>query len=410
LGKKQTQGQTKKPADLLEVDLLGLEMLGDQLLGGDLGTAPTQPVPTEIPAKSSSGKRRKSSTNRASKSDERNSNGKATNGKKPKGRSSGSKASRSEKPKEHLRQKREPTGKELEGKELDGKPGGRPQSEKKKANQRSSESARVKSVVPQVPLTVKVKDGSGKQAKTDKPLFDQTYGDLDEILESAGDASPLIIKNTPEPAVAEPPTESVRSRKGTASSFGFLAALSSATLAFWIGVFIVGSRFQVFEWILLGGFSRHLQSIYSSTFGESKVPSGYSVAFQSMGWILWTVALVMILFAVGQFVNSFIKLLTGRQPLAWMDGLVAASGVAIVFLLLAIVFSQSSFAKYEHRMLDSYEQPVVAEGEHLENVTRLRLLVDDRDRSFTTTMLVACTVPMSIFVLSMVRLFTKNLE
>ena len=79
-----------------------------------------------------------------------------------------------------------------------------------------------------------------------------------------------------------------------------------------------------------------------------------------------------------------------------------------MFLLVAIVFCQSTFTKHEQRALDVYEQPFANEGERLENVTLLRAEIDKRNRSFTTSMLVGATVPMSIFALSMVRLFTKS--
>ena len=96
--------------------------------------------------------------------------------------------------------------------------------------------------------------------------------------------------------------------------------------------------------------------------------------------------------------------------MGWADGLASTLGVCAVFLMVGLVFSQSSFSNQQARLLDEYEMPFAVEGEKLENVSRLRDEITAENRSFTTSMLVGAAVPMSIFVLSMVRLFTKSSE
>lgn len=166
---------------------------------------------------------------------------------------------------------------------------------------------------------------------------------------------------------------------------------------------MVTSRFSIVDGILLQGFSDHLRSVFTASFGLAEIPAIYRVLFLVFGWLLWGVAVAMILIAIAQFVNAFVNLLTNRQPAGWSDGFAGALGVSALFLLVAIVFCQSSFANQERRLPDEYKQPFEAEGERLENAK-----IDDRNRSFTTTMLVGATIPMSIFALSMFRLFTES--
>lgn len=250
-----------------------------------------------------------------------------------------------------------------------------------------------------------------------RPVFEQTYGDLDDILSSVGDASPIRVPNTREDSLdttsrqSESKAVSSGGRPAVqldSSTAGFLAALVSATLAFWFGLFVVVSRFQSFDSFLLGGFYRHLSSVYSVSFGDGAVPTVFQVAFSLLGWLIWIVAVALTVFAIVQFVNAFTQLLTGRQPVSWADGLTGTLGVVAVFLMVGIVFCEVSFANHELRALDAYEQPFVEEGERLANVARLREIIEDRNRSFVISMLIGAAIPMFVFSLSMVRLFTKT--
>jgi hypothetical protein len=386
LGKKSDK---QDPADLMDVDLLGEDMLGSEM-------AHSNPVPIQSePTKRKRASSRRSKTNTGASSSGKNSDSRKNSAAKSKRRKPNKSRTKSQ-------VALPPSDTEEQGNPILEPIPDPP--------------------VPQVSLTVQTTEPRSRPPRQQEPIFDQTYGDLDDILEGAGDAKPVVVRPRPEPEVDSSTkkmngqTESKLANsksitsKLTASTIGFLAALLSATLAFWFGLFVASSRFQIINWLLLDRFSVHLHSVYHAIFGESEISSGYALLFQSVGWILWSLAFAMILIAVGQFVNAFFKLITQRQVVPWTDGLAAASGVAVVFLLLGIVFCQSSFAKQEHRTLDAYEQPVVEEGEHLANVTRIREVIDQRDRSFTTTMLVACSVPMLVFIFSMVRLFTKNLE
>ena len=266
--------------------------------------------------------------------------------------------------------------------------------------------------IPEVPLTVSV----SQQASSAQSLsFEQTYCDLEDILDGAGDASPLTTRapddqphyrNPDSPKPVSAPSDQQQSLGF--STPGFIAAVGSATLAFWFGVFIVISKFQLIEWFFLGSFSMHLRSVYSVTFGESDVPQDFGVIFMVLGWLIWSLAVGMVVISIGQFVNAFAKLLTRREPVGWTDGVNGTLGICAVFLLVAIVFSQISFAKQENLALDVYERPFVEAGEHLDNVSLIRKDIEDRNRSFTISMLAVATVPMTVFGLSMIRLYTKS--
>jgi hypothetical protein len=181
-----------------------------------------------------------------------------------------------------------------------------------------------------------------------------------------------------------------------------------AKLAFWFGIFVAVARFQIVDRMLLSDLSRHLQSVNSATLGNSDVPREFQILFVSLGWVLWGVAVALVLVGVAQFINAWVKLLVDRQPLRRADGLAATLGVCGLFLMVAMAFAQASFANHQHRLLDAYELPVVAANERLENVSRLRAEIDAPNKAFTTSLLVGATVPLAIFVFSAVRLFTKS--
>ncbi len=381
LGKRDSHQPASKrtprilePDNLLDVDLLGNEMLGDQLLGGDLrrsGSLPSGP-------------------------------GRA----KPMIRKPGH-----QKPAGPIMPRPNPAKSESKPAKIDRIP---TRSETKPDPITGpGPNSRPHRTPPEVPLTVSVSKSASRQ-RSKRPLFEQSYGDLDEILSGAGDASPLVARPSPVETGEREVSSQISSvstgpvsvtRKS--STPGFFAALGSATLAFWFGLLVVGARFEPVNWLLLSGFSSHLRSVFFATLGVSEIPTSFRIMFVVLGWLLWGVAVVMILTALTQFVNAFAKLLTDRQPASWSDGMAGALGVSAMFLLVAIVFCQAWFATREHQAFNVYEQPFAAQGERLENITLLREKIDSRNRSFTTTMMIGATVPVAIFALSMLRLFTK---
>lgn len=353
--------------DLLGVDLLGLEMLGEQLSGGDLGgpnsaqikqTTPKRPPPMQ------------------------------------------------------------PKAKQQQHKQV------RPKQFKQPRVGSPSVSRPPRNRVPQVdveevsevsPSSRSNSSGIGLPASS---AFEDAYGDLDSILDGAGDASPLRVSPRDEPAPSDRDANgtpngdsadlSASPPKFDSRTLGFMAALASGAMAFWFGLFVCVSRFQLIDLSFINQFSTHLRSVFGGVFGDTELTTGFQTMFLVLGWLLWGAAVLLMLLGAAQFINAFTKLVFQRQIAAWSDGLAAAFGIVLVFLLVALVFSQTSWANHENFILDGYERPVVAEGEHLDVVDRVRGAIDERSRSFTTWMLFAVSIPFSIFVASMVRLFTKT--
>lgn len=250
---------------------------------------------------------------------------------------------------------------------------------------------------------------AGKTKKSDVVLED-AYGDLDKILGGQGDAAPLMIRSPVEaPADSDQPTRGPGDRqKQRPSSFGFLAALGSATTACWFGVLVVIARFQIVDLPLLSEFAETLQSVFQAVFGMAEVTRPFQLLFMGLGWALWGVGIALVIFGLAQFANAFFRILFGRSLMGWSDGLVAAMGVCGLFLMVAMVFTHASFTKQQNRLLDQYDQPSVLDRGPIGNVELLRDEVNNQGASFRTTMLVGSAVPMSIFLLSMVRLFLRT--
>ncbi|MFT5304380.1 MAG: hypothetical protein ACI87E_002527 [Mariniblastus sp.] len=363
--------------DLLGVDLLGLEMLGEQLSGGDLGgknsaqikqSTPKRPPPMPPKAEQQNAKQQP-----------------------PK--------------RQQLKQVK-------------------PKQSKQPRVEAPSVSLLPRNRVPQVDVE-EVSEVSPSSRSNSSGIglpvssaFGDAYGDLDSILDGAGDASPLRVSPRDETAPSDrdangtPNGDSAdlnaRPPKFDSRTLGFMAALASGAMAFGFGLFVCVSRFQLIDLLFINQFSTHLRSVFGGVFGDTELTAGFQTMFLVLGWMLWGAAVLLMLLGAAQFINAFTKLVFQRQIAAWSDGLAAAFGIVLVFLLVALVFSQTSWANHENFILDGYERPVVAEGEHLDVVDRVRGAIDERSRSFTTWMLFAVSIPFSIFVASMVRLFTKT--
>ena len=281
--------------------------------------------------------------------------------------------------------------------------------------------------VPEVPVTIVPPPGLAhpKPAKVKKRLrkpkshraesstkrpraaIDEAYSDLDEILAGQGDASPLIVRPEREHLPDETKQAVQSDKRRNNASFGFLAALGAATLAFWFGVVLVISRFQIVEPFLLSQFSESLQSVYSATFGRAEITQGFGQIFGGLGWCLWLVGAALVVSSAAQFINSFVGILLGRSLLGWSDGIVAALAILALFVMVAIVLTHTSFAKKQNRLLDAYESPAALDRGPVGNIDLLRTEINNNARTFQRTMVVSMSVPVLIFVFSVVRLFIK---
>jgi hypothetical protein len=257
----------------------------------------------------------------------------------------------------------------------------------------------------EIPITVSVSSPG-----TEKPLFNDTYGDLDDILAGAGDSAPLKVPEPQEPATAasdESTSIKAPSASAVPSQVGVIAGLLSATLAVWFGTLIATSKFALIDWPLIRNLSNPLQNLFYVSFGEAEVTTTFNAVFLLLSWILWLASLALIAFGIGQFLNTFVQLLFRRPFINRIDGLIGTCAATILFLMIAIIFTQITFSNAEYRRLEGYNLPFSTEQEKLANVIQLQATEGDRSDSFTNGMLFGSAVPFSIFALTMLRLFTK---
>ena len=187
-----------------------------------------------------------------------------------------------------------------------------------------------------------------------------------------------------------------------------IAAIASSVLAFWFGVFAVVARFGVVEQPLIRGFTATLQAIYRADFGEYEVSESLQALSIGIGWLFWVVALLVMIFGAAQFLNAIYKLVSGKVFFRWCDGLTAAFAVTALFVVVALLFTQTTCHKAQQKFLDDYEAPVVAEGEHLETVAALRAELDAEQNTARNWLFVGAAVPLTVFVFSSIRLFTND--
>lgn len=354
--------------DLLGDDLLGDELLGDQLLGGDLED-PAVVIPDPIPD--------------------------------PKPH-----------PKPHPKPDPKPpkTVQEIQ------------KSVRKPVQKKERTKAQVVTPVVQVDTVSRKKKRRSRNAQ--KPVFEETYNDLDAILNGAGDAAP-IAPRAQRPSRKESSHSSsvnehdkIEASNGKGSSVGLIAAILSSVLAFWFGVFAIVPRFGVVDQPLIGGFTSTLHSIYHAEFGghgvealstgDYEVSESLQALMIGIGWLFWVVAILLMLFGAAQFLNAIYKMVSGQSFFRWCDGLTGATAVAALFVVVGLLFTQTTCHKAQQKFLDDYEAPVVAEGEHLETVEALRAELKKDQNAARNWLFVGAAVPLSIFVFSSVRLFTND--
>ena len=335
--------------DLMEVDLLGDELLGDQLLGGSLlgqssaATVAGTGAPSDIEDPGELRKPRRAQ-------------------KKQEATTQSDQAAKTRKPKTR----------------------NRPQPKRAKAK-------------PSPPA---------QPAKPEEPIFNQSYSDLESILEGTGDAAPIVVPPPEEYRDKDDQSEeAVKSKRG-GSPVGFLSALLSGTLAFWFGVFALISKFKVIDQFLTSGFSQALNRLYAGDFGSLELRPVYQTLFSVLGWVFWGVALCLMILGATQFLNSLYRLLTKRHFFRRIDGMTATFGALAMFLMVGWIFAQASLQRDQHKFLNEYERPATIIDKELEVVTLLRTEVDAQHRITQRWLLAGALIPMSVFVLSMTRLLT----
>ena len=243
-------------------------------------------------------------------------------------------------------------------------------------------------------------------AELEEPIFNQSYSDLESILEGTGNAAPIVVPPPEEYRDEDGQSEEAVASKRGGSPIGFLSALLSGTLAFWFGVFAVISKFKVIDQLLTSGFSQALHRLYTGQFGSLELRSVYQTLFSVLGWVFWTVAICLMILGAAQFLNSLFRLVTKRHFFRRIDGLTATFGALVLFLMVGWIFAQASLQRDQHKFLNEYERPATVNDQELEVVTVLRTEVDAQHRATQNWLLVGALVPMSVFVLSMTRLLT----
>lgn len=269
------------------------------------------------------------------------------------------------------------------------------------------------------------------QPMVSKPTsaMEQHYSDLDQILASSGEPD-LPVRAAAEhhfrPTQFSPPpvaashhsrvNSTVRESTVVAGSssirltISFLAVVASASMAFWFGSLVALSRFTKFDHFLLRGFTETLTNINTGQFGLEELAPGLKIGFVITGWAIWSMAVVMIVLAVLQFGSALIQLFIQQQPLRWVDGLMGACGVALLFLFVATLFfhaTHSANLKRPLRQFDSKETVLAGESE-MQNVRRILDQYDSESQRFMIVMLAAGLAPLSVFGCSMVRLMTRT--
>ncbi len=191
----------------------------------------------------------------------------------------------------------------------------------------------------------------------------------------------------------------------TKPALSLLAAICCSTLAFWFGLLIVMSRFKNIDQFLLRDFTEMIRDINAGRFGSEMMAAELQTGFGVVGWIIWSVALLMMVLSACQFANAILQLFYRRQVLGWVDGFMAAAGIVFIFLAVVTLFLHSSHMTNLKRKLNEQSNQGAVGESNPDNISLISDRYDERSKKFIMVMLVSSMVPMTIFVLSMIRLF-----
>ena len=255
-------------------------------------------------------------------------------------------------------------------------------------------------------------------------VFENSYGDLDQILSGHGSTAPLptrpiieesaiiaeqpLARKTSNPTAAtpQPKTQSTDGYGGTGMSVGFIAAVLSGCAAIWFSLFVLASRYEVIQFQPLNLVSQTLHDASQATFGDLVISQGLERSFVLLGWVIWVAAACLLCLAVGQLVNAFVKLFLGRRLLPGIDGITGLTATVMLFLLLSTIFFHFSHMRQLNRDLVQKAGGQIDETTVLgRNLQQLQSNHADHSRHFMISMIVASSVPLCICLLSLSRVY-----
>jgi len=257
-------------------------------------------------------------------------------------------------------------------------------------------------------------------------VFENSYSDLDQILSGHGSTAPLPSTEavaTPEastwsPAANESVASSIphsvdkakpapdTSYGGTGMSVGFVAAVLSSCAAGWFSLFVLSSRFSVFNHQPLNFVSQTLHDLHRGSFGDLSISVGLERSFVVLSWTIWGAAACLLCLAVGQLINAFVKLFRRRRLLPGIDGITGLTAVLLLFLLLSTLFIHFSHMRQLNRELVQNAGGQIDENTVLgRNFQQQQSIHADHSRQFMTSIVAASGFPLFVCLLSLSRVY-----
>ncbi len=262
-------------------------------------------------------------------------------------------------------------------------------------------------------------------------VFENSYGDLDDILAGAGSATPLKPAAQTESLPRESPKRSrAAKRKSSAQvaqpsgrqsatatssdpaygsagrSVGFWAAWLSGTIAAWSCWVIVSSRFSVLPQTPLATVSQALHDLSRGSFGSQSISASLQTTFVGLGWIIFATAAALLAVAVFQLLNALFKAVRRRGLIPGIDGVAAILASVLLFLIASSLFFHSDHMSQVTRELDAKLVGQADENTLLaQNVQLRREQNAAQSQTFITDIVTAAAAPLCVCILSLARVY-----
>jgi len=255
-------------------------------------------------------------------------------------------------------------------------------------------------------------------------VFENSYSDLDQILSGHGSTAPLPPTASPDVGVAStPPSGSSQTHAptkkqtrqepapsegygSTGMSVGFLAAVLSSCLAGWFSLFVLSSRYSVFQFQPLNQISQTLHDLSRGAFGDLSISVGLERSFVLLSWTIWIGAACLLLMAAGQLINAFAKQFRRRHLLPGIDGITGLTAVLLLFMLLSTIFVHfSHMRQLNHELIQNAGGQIDETTVLGQNLKQLQSNHADHSRQFMTSILIASCLPLGACLLSLSRVY-----
>ncbi len=194
-----------------------------------------------------------------------------------------------------------------------------------------------------------------KSTTTSEPLVFDNYSDLEKILSSGVDRTPLELTRVDSPFVEQAPVAKPNRK-------GMIGAITGGLAGILTALGLLTTRLFSFDGTPLGWIGHALYGTYTASLGSGEMTPAIKNMFTGIGWWLLLLAVLIGCGSVLLLCRATIRISTGRKTLAWSRGFLATLSVISLFSLLGLIFIETIHHGNLIHYLDSFSKSAPVQG------------------------------------------------